>query len=40
VAYVALLDASVLHPWIVCDILLRLAETGPVSPGVECRDPR
>ncbi len=25
-AYVALLDASVLHPWVVCDLLLRLAE--------------
>jgi hypothetical protein len=28
VAYVALLDASVLHPWVVCDLLLRLAERG------------
>lgn len=25
-AYVALLDASVLHPWVLCDLLLRLAE--------------
>jgi hypothetical protein len=28
VAYVALLDASVLHPWVIRDILLRLAERG------------
>ncbi len=27
-AYVALLDASVLHPWVVCELLLRLAERG------------
>jgi PIN domain len=33
VAYVALLDASVLHPWIVCDILLRLAERGLYRPA-------
>jgi hypothetical protein len=33
VAYVALLDASVLHPWVVCDILLRLAERGLYRPA-------
>lgn len=32
-AYVALLDASVLHPWVVCDILLRLAERGLYRPA-------
>lgn len=32
-AYVALLDASVLHPWSVCDILLRLAERGLYRPA-------
>ncbi len=32
-AYVALLDASVLHPWIVCDLLLRLAERGLYRPA-------
>lgn len=31
-AYVALLDASVLHPWVVCDLLLRLAERGLYRP--------
>jgi len=33
VAYVALLDASVLHPWVVCDLLLRLAERGLYRPA-------
>jgi hypothetical protein len=33
VAYVAVLDASVLHPWVVCDILLRLAERGLYQPA-------
>jgi len=33
VAYVALLDASVLHPWVVCDVLLRLAERGLYRPA-------
>jgi hypothetical protein len=33
VAFVALLDASVLHPWVVCDLLLRLAERGLYRPG-------
>lgn len=32
-AYVALLDANVLHPWVVCDILLRLAERGLYRPA-------
>lgn len=32
-AYVALLDASVLHPWVVCDLLLRLAERGLYRPA-------
>lgn len=32
-AYVALLDASVLHPWVVCDLLLRLAERGLFRPA-------
>lgn len=32
-AYVALLDASVLHPWVVCDVLLRLAERGLYRPA-------
>ena len=32
-AYVALLDASVLHPWVVCDILLRLAERNLYRPA-------
>jgi len=32
-AYVALLDASVLHPWIICDLLLRLAERGLYRPA-------
>lgn len=30
--YVAVLDANVLHPWILCDILLRLAERGLFRP--------
>jgi predicted nucleic acid-binding protein len=33
VAFVALLDASVLHPWVVCDLLLRLAERGLYRPA-------
>jgi len=33
VAYIALLDASVLHPWVVCDMLLRLAERGLYRPA-------
>jgi len=33
VAYVGLLDASVLHPWVVCDLLLRLAERGLYRPA-------
>jgi len=33
VAYVALLDTSVLHPWVVCDLLLRLAERGLYRPA-------
>jgi hypothetical protein len=33
VAYVALLDASVLHPWVVCEVLLRLAERGLYRPA-------
>jgi predicted nucleic acid-binding protein len=33
VAYVALLDASVLHPWVVCDLLLRMAERGLYRPA-------
>ena len=32
-AFVALLDASVLHPWVVCDLLLRLAERGLYRPA-------
>lgn len=32
-AYVALLDASVLHPWVVCELLLRLAERGLFRPA-------
>ena len=32
-ALVALLDASVLHPWVVCDLLLRLAERGLYRPA-------
>ena len=32
-AYVALLDASVLHAWVVCDVLLRLAERGLYRPA-------
>ena len=32
-AYVALLDASVLHPWVLCDLLLRLAERGLYRPA-------
>lgn len=32
-AYVALLDASVLHPWVMCDLLLRLAERGLYRPA-------
>lgn len=32
-ACVALLDASVLHPWVVCDLLLRLAERGLYRPA-------
>lgn len=32
-AYVALLDASVLHPWVVCELLLRLAERGLYRPA-------
>ena len=32
-AYVGLLDASVLHPWVVCDLLLRLAERGLYRPA-------
>lgn len=32
-AYVALLDATVLHPWIICDLLLRLAERGLYRPA-------
>lgn len=32
-AHVALLDASVLHPWVVCDLLLRLAERGLYRPA-------
>jgi hypothetical protein len=32
-AYVALLDASVLHPWVVCDVLLRLADRGLYRPA-------
>ena len=32
-AYVALLDASVLHPWVTCDLLLRLAERGLYRPA-------
>lgn len=32
-AYVALLDASVLHPWVICDLLLRLAERGLYRPA-------
>ncbi len=32
-AYVALLDTSVLHPWVVCDLLLRLAERGLYRPA-------
>lgn len=32
-AYVALLDASVLHPWVVCEFLLRLAERGLYRPA-------
>lgn len=32
-AYVALLDASVLHPWVVCDLILRLAERGLYRPA-------
>lgn len=31
--YFALLDASVLHPWVVCDLLLRLAERGLYRPA-------
>ena len=31
-AYVALLDANVLHPWVLCDLLLRLAERGLFRP--------
>jgi predicted nucleic acid-binding protein len=33
VAFVALLDASVLHPWVVCELLLRLAERGLYRPA-------
>jgi hypothetical protein len=33
VASVALLDASVLHPWVVCELLLRLAERGLYRPA-------
>jgi predicted nucleic acid-binding protein len=33
VAFVALLDASVLHPWVVCDLLLRLADRGLLRPA-------
>ncbi len=32
-AYVALLDGSVLHPWVVSDLLLRLAERGLYRPA-------
>ena len=32
-AFVALLDASVQHPWVVCDLLLRLAERGLYRPA-------
>lgn len=32
-AFVALLDASVLHPWVVCELLLRLAERGLYRPA-------
>lgn len=32
-AYVALLDASVLHPWVLADLLLRLAERGLFRPS-------
>ena len=32
-AYVALLDASVLHPWVICDMLLRLADRGLYRPA-------
>ncbi len=32
-AFVALLDASVLHPWVVCDLLLRIAERGLYRPA-------
>ena len=27
-AYVACVDANVLHPWILCDLVLRLSERG------------
>ncbi len=32
-SFVALLDASVMHPWVVCDLLLRLAERGIFRPA-------
>jgi len=32
VAFVALLDANVLHPISLCDVLLRLAEKGLFQP--------
>lgn len=32
-AFVALLDASVLHPWIVCELPLRLTERGLYRPA-------